>query len=180
MDKLEKYISENRHTFDVEFSNKEKIWKNIEQQLPAKKVVPLWRNRFVQFAAAASVLGIITFIAFNRQEQNKTNTICSINGVSKEFCRQVNTYEADIQQRISTMNSTNFEIPEEVEREVILDSPMKVMLLQELKKNPNNPKIKEAILKYYKAKLELIERIEEVLKKQDKSINNETDHSTVI
>jgi hypothetical protein len=52
--------------------------------------------------------------------------------------------------------------------------------MNELKKNPNNPKIKEAILKYYRAKLELIQRIEEVLKKQDKQMNNETDNSSII
>jgi glutamine synthetase type III len=93
---------------------------------------------------------------------------------------QVNDYESNIQQKLSTINTNEVSIPKEVENEVTLNSPMKVVLLNELKKNPDNPKIKDAILKYYKAKLELIQRIEEVLKKQDKTINNETDNSTVI
>jgi hypothetical protein len=57
---------------------------------------------------------------------------------------------------------------------------MKAVLLEELKRNPENPKIKDAIVKYYQAKLELIQRIEEVLKKQQKSIYNETAINPVI
>ena len=180
MDNIEKHIKENKKAFDVDFPNKHKLWENIEQNISTKKVIPLWQNRFVQFAAAASLIGIIAVFAFKNQPQKNTNTICSIDGVSKDFCMQVNTYETDIQQKLTTISSNDLSIPKEVENEVTLDSPMKVMLLNELKKNPNNPKIKDAILKYYKAKLELVQRIEEVLKKQDKLINNETDNSTVI
>jgi hypothetical protein len=90
---------------------------------------------------------------------------------------QVNDYEQNIQTKLSDLDATKLEIPKEVEQEVNADNPMKVILLNELKKNPDNPKIKDAILKYYKAKLELIERIEEVLKKQDKSIKNENLHN---
>lgn len=180
MDNIEKHIKANKKEFDVDFPNKHKLWETIEQNITSKKVIPLWQNRFVQFAAAASLIGIIAVFVLKNETQSNTNTICSIQGVSKDFCMQVNNYESDIQQKLSTLNSSDLSIPKEVEDEVILDSPMKVMLLRELKENPNNPKIKDAILKYYKAKLELIQRIEEVLKKQDKLINNETDNSTII
>ena len=180
MDNIEKHIKANKNEFEVDFPNKHQLWENIEQTITTKKVIPLWQNRFVHFAVAASLIGIIAFFVLKNETQKNTNTICSINGVSKEFCRQVNNYETDIQQKLSTLNSSDLSIPKEVEEEVTLDSPMKVMLLKELKENPNNPKIKDAILKYYKAKLELIQRIEEVLKKQDKLINNETDNSTII
>ncbi len=180
MDNIEKHIKANKKEFEVDFPNKHKLWENIEQNITTKKVIPLWQNRFVQFAAAASLIGIIAVFVLKNETQRTTNTICSIDGVSKDFCMQVNNYESDIQQKLSTLNDADLSIPKEVEDEVMLDSPMKVMLLRELKENPNNPKIKDAILKYYKAKLELIQRIEEVLKKQDKLINNETDNSTII
>ncbi len=180
MDKLEKNIREHRKEFNVEFSRKDIIWENIEQNISTKKVIPLWKNRFVQFAAAASLIGIIAIFVFKIQPQKNTNTICAIDGVSKEFCMQVNDYESNIQQKLTTISTNDLTIPKEVEEEVMLDSPMKVVLLNELKKNPDNPKIKDAILKYYKAKLELIQHIEEILKKQDKMINNETDNTTVI
>lgn len=180
MDNIEKHIKANKKEFEVHFPNKHQLWENIEQTITTKKVIPLWQNRFVQFAAAASLIGIIAVFVLKNETQSNTNTICSIDGVSKDFCMQVNNYESDIQQKLSTLNSSDLTIPKEVEDEVMLDSPMKVMLLRELKENPNNPKIKDAILKYYKAKLELIQRIEEVLKKQDKLINNETDNSTII
>ena len=134
----------------------------------------------IQFAAAACMAGVITLFALKNGQERQTNTICSINGVSKDFCMQVNDYESNIQQKLSSFNSNETSIPKEVEEEITLDSPMKVVLLNELKKHPDNPKIKEAILKYYKAKLELIQRIEELLKKQDKTMNDETDNSTVI
>lgn len=178
MDNIEKNIKQRRQEFDVDFSNKQKLWENIEQHLETKKVIPIWRNRWMQVAAAACTVGIIALFAIKTQRHQNTTTICSIDGVSKEFCMQVNGYEADIQSKLTNLSSTKLEIPKEVENEVTLDSPMKVLLLNELKKNPDNPKIKDAILKYYKAKLELIQRIEDVLKKQDKSINNETDNST--
>lgn len=180
MDKIDKHIQEHRKDFDVEFPNKHKLWENLEQHITAdKKVIPLWQRRWIPFAAAACLTGLIVLFVFQHKQQQPT-TICSINGVSKEFCMQVNTYETDILDRINTLNATDLSIPKEVESEITLDSPMKVMLLNELKKNPNNPKIQEAILKYYKAKLELVQRIEEVLKKQEKGINNETNNSTLI
>lgn len=179
MDNIEKNIRQHRNEFDVDFPNKNKLWENIEQKITPAKTIPLWRNHWVQFAAAACMVGIIAVFVLKNQHQ-QTNTICSIDGVSKEFCMQVNSYEINIQQKLTSINSTDLSIPKEVENEVLLDSPMKVVLMNELKKNPDNPKIKDAIIKYYKAKLELVQRIEELLKKQDKTINNETDNSTVI
>ncbi len=178
MDNLEKYFKENKEEFDVEFTNKHKLWENLEQKIAPKKTIPLWKNNIVRFAAAACLMGVFAMTFFHTQK-NETTTICSIDGVSKEFCMQVNTYENDIQSKLSSLDSTKLEIPKEVEEEVNVDNPMKIVLLNELKKNPNNPRIKDAILKYYKAKLELIERIEEVLKKQDKSIKNEDSHNDI-
>ena len=179
MDNFEKYLKENKHEFDVEFTNKHRVWENLEQKIAVKKVIPIWKNRWIQFAAAACLVGVLVLkIATPNSTKNMT-TICSIDGVSKEFCMQVNEYETDIQSKLLSMDSTKLEIPKEVEQEVNADNPMKVILLNELKKNPNNPKIKDAILKYYKAKLELIERIEEVLKKQDKQIKNEISSNNI-
>lgn len=181
MDNIEKHIQQHRDQFEVDFPNKHKLWENLEQHIaPQKKVIPLWQNRWLQVAAAACLTGIIAIFILKQQAAQDSTAICSIDGVSKEFCMQVNVYESDIQEKLNTLSATDLTIPKEVESEVTLDSPMKVMLLNELKKNPNNPKIQDAILKYYKAKLELVQRIEEVLKKQDKMINNETDHSTII
>jgi hypothetical protein len=177
MDNLEKYFRENKEAFDVEFSNKHAIWENLEQKIDKKKTIPIWKNRWVQFAAAACLTGIIAIKILLPNPTKNTTTICSIDGVSKEFCMQVNDYEQNIQTKLSDLDATKLDIPKEVEQEVNADNPMKVILLNELKKNPDNPKIKDAILKYYKAKLELIERIEEVLKKQDKSIKNENLHN---
>ncbi|MFN8260485.1 MAG: hypothetical protein U0X41_06030 [Chitinophagales bacterium] len=180
MDNIEKKIREHRGEFDVDFPGKLGVWDAIEQQMAPKKTIPLWKNHWIQFAAAACMAGVITLFALKNGQERQTNTICSINGVSKDFCMQVNDYESNIQQKLSSFNSNETSIPKEVEEEITLDSPMKVVLLNELKKHPDNPKIKEAILKYYKAKLELIQRIEELLKKQDKTMNDETDNSTVI
>jgi hypothetical protein len=101
MDNIDKYIKQHRQEFDVDFPNKQKLWDNIEQSVTRKKVIPLWKNRWIQFAAAAAALtGVM--VLFLLQHKQPTNTICSIDGVSKEFCRQVNTYESDIQQKLST------------------------------------------------------------------------------
>lgn len=184
MDRLEKHIREHRDEFEASFARKEELWENIAKEIqPAPAhTIPLWKNGWVHFAAAACIIGLVAFFALRTPalHPTKTNTICSIDGVSKEFCMQVHSYESDIQQKMNSLSSTNISIPKEVEEEIVLDSPMKVALMNELKKHPDNPKIQEAILKYYKAKLELIERIEDVLKKQDKNMNNETDHNSVI
>lgn len=179
MENLEKYIKENKKEFDVEFTNKDKLWNTLEQKIAPKKTIPLWKNNGLKFAAAACIVSVIMLRIFYPNHKNDTTTICSINGVSKEFCMKVNDYETSIQSKLHSMDSIKLEIPKEVESEVNIDNPMKIILLNELKKNPNNPRIKDAILKYYKAKLELIERIEEVLKKQDKSINNEDSHNDI-
>lgn len=180
MDSLEKNIKQHRNKFETKFLNKQKVWDKIEQQIVPVKTISIWKNAWIKFSAAALLSGILILTTLHFKSQKETNAICSINGVSKEFCMQVNNYEYNIQQKLNNISSTTISIPKEVEDEIILDSPMKVILLNELKKNPNNPKIKDAILKYYHAKLELIQRIEEILKKQNKSIYNETDNSNYI
>ena len=32
MDNFEKYLKENKHEFDVEFTNKHRVWENLEQK----------------------------------------------------------------------------------------------------------------------------------------------------
>jgi hypothetical protein len=55
MDNIDKYIKQHRQEFDVDFPNKQKLWDNIEQSVTRKKVIPLWKNRWIQFAAAAAI-----------------------------------------------------------------------------------------------------------------------------
>ncbi len=179
MDNLEKYLKNNKHEFDVEFENKSLLWEKLEQKIVVKKPIPIWKNKWTQFTAAACLIGLIILKIAFPSIKNNNETICAIDGVSKEFCMQVNEYETDILLKLKSIDATKLEIPKEVEQEVNIDNPMKVLLLNELKKNPNNPKIKDAILKYYKAKLELIERIEEVLKKQDKQLKNESNSNNI-
>jgi hypothetical protein len=180
MDKLEKYIRTHRKEFETAFPAKQEIWNDVEKHISPTKKIPLWKNPRIQFSAAAILIAIISIFLLNRLTEKNDNTICSVKGVSREFCLVVNEYETDIQQKLISISSANLSIPEEIEGEITIDSPMKAMLLEELKRNPENPKIKDAIVKYYQAKLELIQRIEEVLKKQQKSIYNETAINPVI
>ena len=59
MDNFEKYLKENKHEFDVEFTNKHRVWENLEQKIAVKKVIPIWKNRWIQFAAAACLVGVL-------------------------------------------------------------------------------------------------------------------------
>lgn len=181
--KIKEYITENRVDFEESFSNKNEIWKSLEQHIaPEKNMKKLFVIKYWRWSAvAACIVGVFVFFMFqNLSKKNNPTVFCSVNGVSKTFCQQINAYESDIQNTIIELHKNNLTIPDEVANEVKVDNPMKQILLNELIKNPNNQKIQEAILRYYKAKLELVQRIEEVLKNQEKNIQNETTNNTII
>lgn len=181
MKKIEEYINQNREDFEVLFSKKNALWENIEQGISNNQSKEIRVLKWWHLSAAACIIGVVLFMVFqNVNNKSDTASFCSVNGVSKTFCMQINNYETDIQNTLKNMNDNNLDIPEEVKSEVKIDSPTKKILMQELIKNPNNQNIQDAILKYYKAKLELVQRIEEVLKNQENNINNETSTNTVI
>lgn len=181
MKKIEEYINQNREDFEVPFPKKNALWENLEQEITTNQPKKIRLLKWWHISAAACIIGVVLFIMFQNADRKSNNaTFCSVNGVSNTFCMQVNNYEADIQNTLKKMNDNNLEIPEEIRSEVKIESPTKKILMQELVKNPNNQNIQDAILKYYKAKLELVQRIEEVLKNQENNINNETSTNTVI
>lgn len=179
-DKLRNFIRENRSDFEETGWDKNKVWNNLEDRLfeqqhsREKKIIPLYRKTWIRVAAAAVIIGIAVFIGNSLIKPKPVNQICSIQGVPAQFCSQVSTYEESLFEKYSKLDKQKLkqvQIPEDVLKEVEFNNPEQQRLLKDLKNNPQNENIQEAILEYYKAKLKLINKIEESINKQNKTKN---------
>jgi hypothetical protein len=184
-DKLKKLIQENRAGFEDTAWDKHKVWNALEDKLYEqqidKKVIPLYRKTWIRVAAAAVIIGIAVFIGQTLLKPKPTNQICSIQGVPAQFCTQVSTYEESLFEKCAKLDKQKLkdvQIPADVLKEIELNTPEQQKLLNDLKSNPRNQYIQEAILEYYKAKLKLINRIEESVNK--KNNNKDETNSTYI
>ncbi|MDB5227738.1 MAG: hypothetical protein JWN78_1931 [Bacteroidota bacterium] len=182
-DKLKDFIRQHRSDFEETSWDKNKVWNNLEdklfeQQLHSgeKKIIPLYRKTWIRVAAAAIIIGIAVFIGNSMIKEKPVNQICSIQGVPAQFCSQVSSYEESLFQKYSKLDKQKLkqvQIPDDVLKEIEFNNPEQQRLLKDLKNNPQNQNIQDAILEYYKAKLKLINKIEESVNKKN-TTKNET------
>ncbi len=173
-DKWKEFARQNKADFEGQDWNKHQLWNTLEdelfaQQASATKVIPLHRKTWTRVAAAAIMVGIIVlgFQFFNRQQPPAQ--VCSIQGVPAQFCSQISTYQESFNEKYAQLDKEKLkqiQIPHDVLKEIELDNPEQQKLLNDLKNNPQNQYIQDAVLEYYKAKLKLVERIEESINKK--------------
>ncbi|MFN8282602.1 MAG: hypothetical protein U0U67_05270 [Chitinophagales bacterium] len=186
-DKLRDFIRQNKTDFDEPKFDKHKIWNALEDQLfeqqkQMTKVIPLYKKNWLRVAAAAVIVGVVIFTYKFTNQPKQENQICAIDGVPAQFCSQVSNYEETLLEKFSKLDKEKLkqiQMPDEVLKEVELNNPEQQKLLKDLKNNPQNQYIQEAIIDYYKAKLKLIDRIEETIQQHPKKQNNEKENTMV-
>jgi hypothetical protein len=180
-DKLKDLIQNNRREFESPEWNKHKVWNALEDKLyeqqQKSKVIPLYRKTWFRAAAAAVIIGVAAFIGRPLLRPKPVSQICAIQGIPAQFCTQVSTYQESLFEKYSKLDRQKLkeqQIPEDVLKEIELNSPEQRKLLNDLKNNPHNQYIQDAILEYYKAKLKLINRIEESVNKKNEKKDETT------
>ena len=173
MDKLEKYITEQREAFDRQ-QPPEAVWLRLEKQLaaeqeagrsPKRKIMPLFPRAKKWLSVAAVLLLCVSFAAFIRTYQVKS-TIAQ-QAIPTDLQEAQAYYKTQIKNHIARINQLRPDNPDG-------DSALWHMLGEEdaeyhrlrnaLKDNPDNPHVRAAFVEYYRSRLEVLKRMEDRMK----------------
>lgn len=181
--RLENFVKENREGFDDK-QPKELLWDNIEARLnelqpkqeiiaPKAKVVHL-RQRIYRYAKIAAI-GLILLIAggfigsYWTMQQHKSATLGSI---SEEYAELEFFYSQKVNQQLSELKKYNYDesIVKDIEE---LDVAFKELEkeLKEQGEDASNERIVNEMIDNYHAKIEILERVLNSLKKRKKETN---------
>lgn len=162
MDDFEKNIRKNTKAFGGQRPNREKMWANIEQRLPAQeaKRIPFWKNTKLRFAAGFALLfGLASLIYFslatpqdNGMAEGIPSELLEINMHYKKLV------DFQLQQLQANAEMTASEKQEFVDYISELEQENEY-LKKELINNLDNQEVLEAIIANYKKQIELIERL---------------------
>lgn len=165
---LESFIRKNKGSFDKSDWDKEGLWKKLETELTHQpkesRIVVMFKQNWWPRAVAAVLIVSIAMWLFSRQNTSvaQVEEVCGIKGVPATFCSQVVGYEKTFQEKVKLLDKNELkqmEIPETVINEITLSHHEQKELINELKSNPQNKMVQEALIEYYQAKIKLLDRL---------------------
>lgn len=168
MDRLEKYIQQNKDAFDdktPDSRHKERFQEKVKQQAPITKVVPMWKN-MVKIASVVAVLvvaGTIFLVNYPFNSPKAAEQGVSLSEVSPEY-KEVETYlQSNLDKKIKefkSMECPNGEVEkQEVLHEVSRIDTMYQELQEDLQKNRGNERIINAMINTYQTRIEILEQV---------------------
>lgn len=175
---LEDFIREHRNEFEQEGPSP-MLWDKLEQQLPVKKKQGIVRALGRNWLKVAVAIFLLINGAFVWQFLNYKNRHQGIEQLAPEVDEAGVYYSSQIEQRLERIKEYPPEalgLDSTVKRELQLKNDTYLMLEKELQNNPGNERIRAAMIRYYKMKLELLDRI---LDEHDKYSTPKTEHSNV-
>jgi hypothetical protein len=179
MDKLEKFITENREAFDREMPSP-RIWAGIEQALearkPAAKVRPLYR---ILSAAAAAILliglgSLIGVYAYKSMQVREMPTLASL---APEYAEAERYYASRVNNRMRELSRLDQETTVEKDIKQLDDIYAELQRELDLAPKASRDKIIQAMIRNYQIKLDILER---VLEKVQTTHSKTTSHETSI
>ena len=157
MDRLEKYIHENRQAFDTEVPNL-KVWANIDRQLdqrPKPKVV--WMRRLRAIAAVAILAITACVIGFKIGTSTvETRSLADISPEHEEMERYFNQQIENKMATLASYKQDGFVRADFQELDAIYTE-----LRNELEKAPagNEDQVIQAMIKNYQTKIDILEQV---------------------
>ena len=158
MDKLEKYIKENKISIDT-FDAPEFNWDAIEQSSKKSSIISLfpWKSSLI----AASIL-IVFGIGFYMGITNSTHqniTLTYLKNTYPEYANAEVFYSQKIEEELSNFKDSDYQLlglDKSFKNELQLKNDTYKLLYKHLNENPNNEQVAIAIVTYYQNKMELI------------------------
>lgn len=157
MDKLEKFIHENRQHFDSDVPDLS-IWSNIQEKLDEKPRVRIRWIQHLRVAAAVLVL-LCAGGAMGVYWSSSQDKVTALADVSPEYAEMQQYFDREIQSKMAQLASynqadavlTDINELDEVYRE----------LQEELKNTPegNREQVVRAMIENYKAKIDILEQV---------------------
>ena len=178
MDKLEKFIAQNREAFDDGVPGL-KVWASIEKELDQGKPRHTVVVRYLKIAAAVVCLlmagGVAGSYAFHQQSQPS-----SLADISPEYAKVEDFYNKQVNQKLNELVAYRHvdAVAADLEQ---LDQIMQD-LWKELQQAPagSEEQIIEAMIDNYKVKLEILERVlEKVQSTNQNSLNPERNEVSI-
>ena len=179
-DSLEKFIIENRESFD-DAQPSLKVWSGIDKRLNERKArrITLWKG--LRVAAAVIALLFIGGVAGHYLGSTaNSEPVANLEEMAPEYAEMARYYEQEIDQRIQRLASYQ-------QGETVLeDFEQMDQAMEELKRDlMNAPKgqeeqIIESLILTYQTKVQILERVLERIQTNDpKSLNPENDEISI-
>ncbi|UOB17243.1 hypothetical protein [Abyssalbus ytuae] len=162
IDKFEKYIRENKDVFDDQKADKNKLWMNIQKGLENPEsttpTVPIRKFTLLKLAAGfVFLIGLAAILFFYAGKQRTKQ----IDVVYYHELRDTDTYYQNlVEQQIKLVKNHPYLSDDDKYEFLSFLDTLDVEyqdLISELKKDINNEKVLEAIVKNYKKRIQLIE-----------------------
>lgn len=177
MEKLEKYIVDNREDFDCAVPNL-KVWaaidKTLEEQQSGKRV-RMWR--YLRVAAAAAILLVVGGIGGVYLNDNFNDKQGAIAQLAPEHADLEKYYTEQVEQKTKQLVSLQIDGYVNVQEDLKKLDDTFVELLQEYQKLPpgSGDLVIQAMLENYQAKLDILERVLEKVYENNPNIDLKDD-----
>jgi len=171
MDKLEKYITDNREGLDRHIPDPE-IWMHIKKNNPNSR---LTIRRFISYAAAVVILCGSTLLYLGLNNRNAYATS------NPELLESELFYAGKVESLINKAKplfTSNPELKNELMLEISMLDSIYADLKKDLKDNVSNNEVIEALILNYRVKIEILEEMLDILENdrhndEEKKISHE-------
>ncbi len=163
MDQLEKHILKNREELDkVEQSNIDKMWAEIQKEVPAiktKRMALVIGLRRIAVAASFMLIGgVAVWLFMNKTTDNKPASLADF---YPELLETENNYRQTIALKEAAIpfDSLDLFIFEDILKELKTLEDMKESTLEDLPHYTQNERVVNALMRYYERKIQILERL---------------------
>ncbi len=164
MDKLEKYIKENKSALDT-VDAPEFNWDAMAAPSKKSSVISLfpWKSSLIA-AMILIVFGIGFYLGISNN--NQSLTLSSLNNLYPEYATAEVFYSQKIDEELAQFKDSDYEIlglDKSFRSELQLKNETYQLLYKQLNENPHNEQVAIAIVTYYQNKMELINSLKNEL-----------------
>lgn len=158
MDKLEKYIKENKEAFDVyDAPDFESFENKLTQNDSSKKSIKsIWFGISIA-ATIIIVFGVGFYLGI--MNKNESITLASIKNIYPEYANAEVFYSQKIDEELAQFKESDYQmlgLDKSFKSELQLKNETYKLLYKQLNENPHNEQVAIAIVTYYQNKMELI------------------------
>lgn len=174
-DDLKEFTEMNRDNFELPMPDLDAAWQGIEERLDDKKTVIFpWRTA-MKIAATlflVAVVGIGYYV--NTRRIDTQNNGIALHNISKELAETEAFYAGEIQEKIQMLEVAEGSIDPDVRLQLDQMDEDYNALKNDLQDRADNEEVINAMIGYYRLKLELLEKIlDEIQETNEDKTNDE-------
>ncbi len=168
-DSLKKYVDENRMDFDIYQQDYDELWNGIEKKLQQKRSGhPTVFKTIMRIAASILIVCTVAMAYYMGKKSTEYNKHgIALHNISSEMAETEAFYISQINEKIEYIKDQNTPLNSDIwESLEMLDKDYE-QLKKDLKDNADSEKVIDAMINYYRLKLEMLEQISSELHEKD-------------